>query len=294
MKRSWLHNIKKIFQYTFLYPLDSALIFFREKKHKLHILFDNFSFLNYQTQNICLFIHYNINKELDDNCIHYLQSLKKINTDIVFITTSGINSDALNTLRKYCCAAISRTNLGRDIISYKIGVDFISEKLPLYNKLIIANDSVYGPLFDLDKLIAFGDKENLDFWGASDSYQIKYHLQSYFFVFTKKLFSSEDFKNYWKNVKLINHKRHLIEKYEVGITQYFLKKGYRCGAYCSYENINTTLSHKNSTQYFWDDLIIHHQFPFLKKELVLRNPTKIKRINFQEVIDRYAQYKIQL
>lgn len=301
---------KKIYHYLFLiYPIDNLLINARKKSHKVEVLFNDFELP--KNRYLCVFIHFDPKNSLDKNAEHYLNSLKIAGCDIVLVSTSDcLTPLALETAKKYCRTIIRRSNVGRDIYSYKIGVDFVSQKISSYEKLIIANDSVFGPFFDISKLIDFGDDKSLDFWGATDCHQIKYHLQSYFFVFTQKMANSECFKQYWNDIKLINYKRHLIEKYEVGITQYFMKKGYRCDAYCAYNVIvnnmpTETLAQKMRKQFFqkgkenlvqhaWDLLIMEYHFPFLKKELVRKNPTKNKRIDFQDVVNKYANHKLSL
>lgn len=307
--RFFITITKKIYHLLLIYPVDNFFIGRRKKLHVTEVLFNGF----FQKKNpyLCIFIHYDSKNELDKNCIHYLSSLKEAGCDIVLVSTSeNLTEIALTEAKKYCCVVLRRSNVGRDIYSYKIGLEFFSKKIALYEKLILANDSVFGPLFDLKKLISFGDEKSLDFWGATDCYQIKYHLQSYFFVFTNQMAKSDCFKNYWKNVKLINYKRHLIEQYEVGITNHFMRNGYFCGAYCAYTDVFNQMpadtkeqkkkksffqnKQKNLTLHAWDTLIINHQFPFLKKELVRKNPTKNKKNDFQNVINKHAKNKITI
>ncbi len=292
---------------VFIYPIDTLLISSREKKHQANMLFHE----HQKTPNttLCVFIHYDANNKIDSHCEHYLNALKKAGCDIIFVSTSKtLTSDALLIAKQYCFAAMIRTNIGRDIYSYKIGIAFAEPFLPNYEKLILANDSVYGPLFDLHPLIHFGDDKKLDFWGATDSGQLICHIQSYFFVFTRSMFMSTIFKNYWHNIKLINHKRHLIEKYELKIAHFFNNQGFSSGVYCHYSDVANQMPDKtpgqlirklkaeryNISHFAWDYLISNHHFPFIKKELVLRNPAKIKLTNFQEVINARADFPITL
>ena len=47
---------------------------------------------------------------------------------------------------------------------------------------MLANDSVYGPLFDLKEILARCDA-SADIWGMTDNRAGGYHLQSYFLLF---------------------------------------------------------------------------------------------------------------
>lgn len=285
-----------------IYSIDDALSDFRKIKHRASVLFDYRNESHHP--NLCVFACYSAKQELNKQLIHYLRKLKESGCDIILVSTAGLSDDALDTAKQHCVAAICRDNIGRDIYSYKVGIDFAKPMLPQYEKLILANDSVYGPLFDLNNLIFFGDSRALDFWGATDSDQIIYHIQSYFFVFTKRMFESSVFLNYWENLKLINHKRNIVIQYELQLTQFFMKQGFRSSVLCRYQNVINKIPEEtkehikrkkklkrapcNISIQAWDYLIINHQFPFLKKELILKSPKTNVAHNFKEVMDKYA------
>jgi len=50
----------------------------------------------------------------------------------------------------------------------------------------------------------------------------------------------------------------------------------------------------NVLQYHWDDLISNHNFPFLKKELIKRNPLNININHWSDVIHSVSNYDITL
>ena len=53
--------------------------------------------------------------------------------------------------------------------------------------LVIANDSVYGPFGPLGPLLSRMDFGAADAWGMTETWQIRYHLQSYFVAFGRIL-----------------------------------------------------------------------------------------------------------
>src|SRR5436189_48293 len=83
-----------------------------------------------------------------------------------------------------------------------------------YEKIIFTNDSIYGPFFNLNNIISYGEKHSLDMWGATDSYMIKYHIQSYFIVFSKSLFLHPLFNKFWDKVYNLGLKNNIIIRYE--------------------------------------------------------------------------------
>lgn len=260
---------------------------------------------------LCIFSQFSADGNLADYCHHYLQELHKAGCDIVVVSTSpSFSKQALSHCKPLCKAVLHRSNDGRDLYSYKVGFDFSQTELTHYDKVIFANDSVVGPLFDLSKLINYGDDLKLDLWGAADSHAIQYHLQSYFLVFNKNVATSQCFKRYWSNIKILTNKAHIIFHYELNIAKHFKQHGYKVGALCEfYDLIDKAMQQHpenskqlamikqrklNPTHFLWDYMITEQQFPFIKKELILNNPLDRDLSTLPNIIKHNSQYDINL
>ena len=134
--------------------------------------------------NICIFSHYDPDGLVDSYVVHYLQELTKCHCDIIFVTTSHkLAQEQINKISPYCKKNYHiKITSEWILIHFKCGLNYI-DNLIEYDKLILANDSVYGPFYDLEKLFNYGVVKGLDIWGATDSWAHKYHIQSYFIVF---------------------------------------------------------------------------------------------------------------
>lgn len=201
---------------------------------------------------LCIFSHYDKDGLIDPYVIHYLKRITEIGCDIIFVTTSpNISNTELQKLHPFCIKTIVKRNTGRDFTSFQTGIQQAND-IQQYDKLLLANDSVYGPFDSLKKLMEYGDNNTLDMWGATDSYEKKYHVQSYFLVLSNNVIKSDAFKHFWRDVTPLYIKNHIVLRYEIGFSQLLIKNGFKVGAYCNYWRIEQDLidHHYNDSAYF--------------------------------------------
>jgi len=229
---------------------------------------------------LCIFSHYDKDNIIDDYVVHYLTELKKLECDILFISTSeNMLESEVNKISLLCCQVIVKQNIGYDFGAWRTGIEIISDKLEKYEQLILCNDSVYAPLFDLNEMFRQMDKK-FDFWGITDNYQHKHHIQSYFIVFSKKVFLEKYFLDFWKNIKVFKYKENIVRNYEIGLTKLLRDKKCNYGVYCP-SQFNDK---KNSTHYYWKKLILEQNAPIIKIELLRDNPTKTDISNWESIL----------
>lgn len=261
------------------------------------------------TKRACVFAHYDKDGIVDRYVYYYLQKLKLISKEIVFVTVSNISLDDKKHLNEIGVTILQRENVGYDFYSYKVGIDYLKDKE--YKELILCNDSVYGPIYSLESVFVQMEKYNVDFWGITSSSMISIHIQSYFIVFREELLSSDFFYSFWENVKPLEDKVQIIKMYEIGLTQFFNNKKFN---YCSLINIkedsffykkgmylikrmlsapnkilrfalnpglylkNFKRSNHNPVLQSWEDLIKNQKSPFLKTSLFTSNEERNKNI----------------
>ena len=78
---------------------------------------------------------------------------------------------------------IIRNNYGKDFGGFKDALEHVDQKK--YDDIMLLNDSMIGPLFKSTFVSDF-NKIHGDVVGITDSYDIKYHLQSSFLKFSGK------------------------------------------------------------------------------------------------------------
>lgn len=99
---------------------------------------------------LALFAGYDKEGIIDDYVIFYLQELSK-NADIIYVADCQMQESQLDKIRPYTLKAIATRHEEYDFGSYKRAYFYAKENgiLPHYDYIILCNDSVYGPLFNL-------------------------------------------------------------------------------------------------------------------------------------------------
>jgi hypothetical protein len=154
-----------------------------------------------------------------------------------------------------------------------------------YQQIACVNDSIL--VFNrLTPLFEWAKTANFDFWGMTDTdirpsystHHNNYHIQSFFLVFEKKgidgledffkKMNINDFLNE-KNIKKLKHK--VINDWEIGVSQFLIKKGLRCGSYIRYEAFKKETN--KTTDLTFQDFIMNNGLPVVKKKTI--NAVKI-------------------
>ena len=249
----------------------------------------------------------------------YIKQLIASGYAVVFVTNSGKLTEAgAVALREICTAIFVRRNSGYDFGAWRDVIEAL--KLPAQDtqELLILNDSMYGPLRPLEPMLSKLNYAEADIWGLTESWQHRYHLQSFFLGFGPKALHSLAFAKFWRDIQNVPFKSFIVREYEVGFTQTMLKAGLRCRAIWKYEDLlSQVLSQKalddiaraerlksaradplllvrrlqinrirdavarrialNPTADLWRQLLLSG-FPFIKRELLRKNPAKVEDI----------------
>ena len=276
---------------------------------------------------VALFVHYDGQGIVHDFVLHYLRQLHDLGFAIVFASNAPRLVEAqIEPLRELCALVIRRDNVGYDFGAYKEAMAAIPD-LAAVDTLLLANDSVYGPLQHLAGVLDRMAPEEADVWGASDSWEFSFHLQSFFLVFHRAALASPAFALFWKRLRYVQSKTWIVRKYEVGLTRALRRAGLRCRAAFPYRQaaaalIEAVVEHNvagdgldpvrktfiqqvfrtinagvplNGTHFFWDHLIAQMEFPFLKRDLLQKNPARIPLLNYWErVVKQSSTYDTDL
>lgn len=249
---------------------------------------------------ICIFAHWDKDNFVDDYVIYYLKSLKKVCEKIIFVSDCNElkNKDELNNLVDF---SIIENHSEYDFGSYKRGFFLAKERNLTFDEILFANDSCYGPFFDLTPIFNKMDKKKCDFWGLTrNNYGLKKdiktpsewnpHIQSYFFVFRKQVCNSEVFIDFMKNIKREASKEDIINRYEIGLSRLLISQGFAPAVYLNrYSHTENCLNRK------WARLIRWYKFPFLKTSIPKNGIPPIGEIkNWECVIKSVSDYPTEL
>lgn len=235
-----------------------------------------------QKNRVCLFSHFDHDDIIDDYVVYYIKELSRL-YDVVFISTSsGMSSKEISKIEAVCLGYIIKENTGYDFGAWKSGLNYISKLVDDYDYLLMCNDSVYGPFTGLEKIVAAMELSDIDVWSMSDNNEYHYHLQSFFVQYSKAALNHKIFNECWDNFKIFDDKKTLINKYEVGFFNNVVKNsGLKINVLYSTEN-KTFL---NPLHYHWKEMLMSG-FPFLKIELLKKNPMSIDISDYKDVIQK--------
>ena len=216
---------------------------------------------------LAIFAGYDKDNIIDDYVIFYLKELSKL-ADIIYIADCEMSEFELNKVKDYTIKTISERHGEYDFGSYKRGYIYAKENniLENYDYLILCNDSVYGPFFDLKKIVDSMETKKTDFWSIFKCAKYRCndeHYQSYFLSMTKKVFLSKEFDDFVKSVKNEKDKWTIIKKYEVGLSVLFENLKFTGDSYLD-SSIKDNISDNTNVVFYNPLKSIESGFPFLK------------------------------
>lgn len=259
---------------------------------------------------VCVFVHWDGGGEVREHVRHHVGAFVSAGVSVVFVTNSGfLRPESLAWLQTLCAGVIVRANVGYDFGAWREGFEALGLPRADTSMVIMANDSVYGPLVPLDSVLDRVDFTQADVWGCTESWQSRYHLQSYFMAFSPAVVASPAWQAFWASVTPTWSKNWLIRLYELGLTQTLLKAGFQCRALWPYEalardvdpdlltdkdnsphntndpvvqvrrdhahRVRGAVVHRmplNPTSDLWRQLLTA-RYPYIKRELLRLNPT---------------------
>ena len=207
---------------------------------------------------LCLFVGYDCKNEIDDYVIYYVKKMAEI-ADVYYYGDFDCQPNELKKLSPYCKKYFAKRHKKYDFGSWQELIKIIGkDKIREYDQLILANDSCYGPIFDLKSVFKKMEQRNCDFWGLSASKWYHIHIQSYFVVLNNNVLQNDALFNFFSKVEAQNSLSEVCEKYEDQLTYVLNKAGFSFDTYISYGD------YVNQPYYNVTNSIINAKFPLLK------------------------------
>ncbi|MCA3565103.1 MAG: hypothetical protein IOC90_01825 [Methylocystis sp.] len=228
--------------------------------------------------NLCLFAHFDQDDVLADYVLHYLEAIRAAGFDIVVISTSNLSDADVARLRTVAQDVILRENKGHDFASWGLGIERYGDLVS--GRLLLTNDSVYGPIGDLGEALARLTSVPADVYGMIESQEIAPHLQSWFLLFEQQVHRSKAFRAIFAQDFAKMAKADVIRNGEVGLSQSLAAQGFRMRSLFSgrFGNGEAMRITSNASHFLWRELIEQENIPFLKIELLRVNPLQIGRL----------------
>jgi len=257
---------------------------------------------------LVLFAHFDLQGIVDPYVTYYLRALHRLGATIVFVSASAIlSAETVAPIRPFCAGIYTRRTLSFDFGSWHLAWCILRQRgwsLDQFDRFVIANDSVFGPLFPLEEM--WGTFHGADMYGAIENTQMLSHLQSFFLAWDLNSRTRPFLNDLWDEFRYPVHKGTLIWRYEVGLSRRARKAGLGVKPFVSAAAIRTAggrssqllgskrSGRSNGTLYFWDGLIEDFRFPFLKATVVRDKRFHESITHLRDVIEQHTPYPYRL
>lgn len=230
---------------------------------------------------LALFSFYDKLGKVSSFIYYYIRELLKA-ADVVFLANGTLSNDARAALEEMGCKVRIRDNKGFDFGAWK---DFLLSKdvsfYSRYDEIILSNSSCYGPVFPFSVIFDEMENRSCDFWGLyrnpgskERKRNIPPHIQSYFLVLGKKLFSDRCFRDYFSGLAYAGSWEEAVRQ-EVSFTGYFEERGFVSSSY-----LGSSLS-----KFIEDPTILmpaellEQRFPLIKRKCFTADYSYINKIS---------------
>jgi lipopolysaccharide biosynthesis protein len=244
--------------------------------------------------NVCLFAHFDRDNIIDPYVLNYITEINRSGFDIIFISTSKLSNSEVLKAKSICREVLLRENKGLDFGSWCLGYSKFGHEYS--GELLLANDSVYGPLGNLNDVFISLRRTSADVCGLVESLQSGQHLQSWFLLFSSKAHRSEIFKTIFNQDFSSMKKQEIILAGEVGLSEQLRQAGLTTSAIFSFKDRRSSLLlNYNPSHTAWRQLIEVFGVPFLKVELLRDNPLRLTGLYcWQETVRARAPEMVDL
>ncbi|MFC3725796.1 rhamnan synthesis F family protein [Neoaquamicrobium sediminum] len=267
-----------------------------------------------------VFVHHDPKGIVHDYVRFAVQELASNGYAVTFVSNAPVlNAPSVAKLLPDVREVVHRRGLGYDFGAWQEGIMRLPA-LEQLDRLILVNDSVYGPIFPLSNALKRAEEMRVDVFGITDSREFAHHLQSYFLLFFPRALQSKAFRSFWAGFPMVNSKSWVVRNGEVKLSTELERAGLRLGTLCPYASLlesagrdpqsvdeatsrflasrnRKILAGKplNPMHYFWEELVRDHGCPFLKRDLVRSNPARLPHVfRWSEVLHDNSSYDVNL
>ena len=190
---------------------------------------------------LALYVFFHKEGILEEYVSYYLKGLKAVCADIVLIANGGLSEEAKRQLEALSVQYIVRENKGVDFAAWKAGLSYVGwDKVRQYDELVLCNCSCYGPVYPFSEAFDRMKDRACDFWGlnrqpdlpdklvgpAEARFPMTEHIQSYFYVFRRRVLLSEAFRAWWDSLVEAKSYWEEIREHELKFSGYLEKAGF--------------------------------------------------------------------
>jgi rhamnosyltransferase len=178
---------------------------------------------------LAVFAHFDPEGLVAPHVERYLAALAGGVDRLVVVSTADPAPPARARLERHG-ELLVRDNVGYDFVSWKTGLDHVGD-WDGYDRVLICNDSVVGPLRPMSEILGERAPRDVDFWGMTVSRELEPHVQSWFMVFERPVIESGLLHGFWRAMQPVSDRYRVIRRYEIGLSRLLRTGGLQMGSY---------------------------------------------------------------
>ena len=254
---------------------------------------------------LALYVFYHKDGILEEYVSYYLKGLKTVCSNVVLIANGGLAEEAKRQLEALSVRYLVRENRGIDFAAWKAGLAFVGwDKVRQYDELVLCNCSCYGPVYPFSEAFERMKDRDCDFWGlnrqpsvpdklvgpAEARFPMTEHIQSYFYVFRRRVLLSDVFRAWWDNLVEAKSYWEEIREHELKFSGYLEKAGFAGDTLMDFQKYRTLAPSGDAWSACADVQLAEDRNPLVKRKVVLSNSEIAIRI--LEYIHYYTEYPV--
>ncbi len=201
---------------------------------------------------------------IDDTLIYMLGKLSACG-DIILVVDSDCSPRDIERARPYTIYATATRHGEYDFGSYKRAYIYAADNnlLNKYDFVYLVNDSVYGPTYDICRVLERMESGAWDAFGiVKKRHKHHPHIQSWFIGCRKSVFLSTWFDDFMRRITHQNNKGAITSLYENGFTHELINRNISWGALWTVRRHNV---------YNKIEKLYKSGMPFIKKSAITRH-----------------------
>jgi hypothetical protein len=260
---------------------------------------------------VAAYVHYAPDDRVSEMVLAQVKEYRAHGFTVIFISMCrSLHENDVERLRGLTGLVLLRRNFALDFGAWHDVAPLLSDLLPDLRELLLVNDSVCGPLSGLLNVFACFRAAGEGLFGLTENLAPRPHLQSYFLLARGRSVVA-DLLRFIGRMRLTAYKRAIIRYGEVRLSQWMRQRGHIVASLHGYEivewlavqqprarrrlhgtfpKVAPTLGpaewlielHRlpaNPTHSFWYELVECCGFPFIKTEVLVRNPLRLTDVH---------------
>lgn len=254
---------------------------------------------------LAIYVHWSASGRVSEMVLRQLAGWRGLGFDVVFVTNSEPPVADIERTLEHCVLYLRRSNIGLDFGAWRDGLAAILADGAEPEELLLANDSVVGPLVPLGPLVERWRAGGAGFFGMTESLAGGVHLQSYLLLARGKA-AIADMAAHLAGFSDVRNKWRVVQSGEIALTRRMMRAGHRCAALFGYARLcalarpsdyaalgarfngenSLSVYPLNPTHHFWRLLLERADFPFLKTDLIARNAGRLPGVErWRDLLD---------